>query len=131
MKKESSIFSLSGSSKALLKASIFSNLAFGLLAPIYAIFAGGIGGNLLDIGIAYALYCVFSGIFIITFGTSRFFSNNVRRMVVLGYSLQTLGYFGYIFVRSPMPLFLSQIVLGVSNGILEPSWDSVYAAKTS
>ena len=115
----------------LLKASVMANLALGLFAPIYAVFVQQIGGGILDIGIALALFYVVTGLFVIFFGTSKFFAKHVRTMVVIGYALLTLGFIGYIFIKIPIHLFIVQIVLGIADGILEPSWDSVYSAKLS
>jgi MFS family permease len=124
-------FDFHKNSKILLKASIFSNFGFGLFAPISAIFVQKIGGSLLDIGFAYALYCIFTGIFVICFGNSKFYKKNIRKMVVFGYAFQSLCYLGYIFVSSPIHLFIVQIFLGMTAGILEPAWDAVFSAKQS
>lgn len=113
----------------LLRASFLAIFAMSLFGPLYAIFVQEIGGDILDVGIAYAVFSVATGLFILIFGTSKFFSDNVRLMVVLGYVLWTMGYAGYFFVRSPIHLFFVQIILGIAGGILEPSWDSVYAAE--
>lgn len=113
----------------LLRASFLAIFALGLFGPLYAIFVQEIGGDILDVGIAYAIFSVATGLFVLIFGTSRFFSENVRLMVVLGYALWTVGYAGYFFVQNPAHLFFVQIVLGIAGGILEPSWDSVYAAE--
>lgn len=113
----------------LLRASFLAIFAMGLFGPIYAIFVQEIGGDILDAGLAYAIFSIATGLFVLIFGTSKFFSENIRLMVVLGYVLWTVGYAGYFFVQSPTHLFLVQIILGVAGGILEPSWDSVYAAE--
>ena len=44
--------------KILLKASLLGFFALGLLTPIYAIFVQNIGGDILDAGIAYALFSI-------------------------------------------------------------------------
>ena len=53
--------------KLLLEADGFVLFGFGLLAPIYAIFVEKIGGDVLDAGIAYAIYLFVLGIFIYLF----------------------------------------------------------------
>lgn len=113
----------------LLRASFLTIFAMSLFGPFYAIFVQEIGGDILDIGFAYAIFSVATGLFILIFGTSKFFSENVRLMVVLGYIFWTIGYAGYFFVQNPVHLFLVQVILGIAGGILEPSWDSVYAAE--
>lgn len=113
----------------LLRASFLAIFAMGLFGPLYAIFVQEIGGDILDVGIAYAIFSIATGLFILIFGTSKFFSSNIRLMVVSGYALWTIGYAGYFFVETPLQLFFVQIVLGIAGGILEPAWDSVYAAE--
>lgn len=116
-------------SKILLKASLVGFFAIGLLTPIYAIFVQKIGGDVLDAGIAYAIFSISTGLFIITFGTSKFFSQNIRSLIVTGYILFAIGNLGYLFVQNPIHLFIVQLIFGIAYGILEPSWDSVFAAK--
>jgi hypothetical protein len=115
----------------LLKASFIASFSIGLLMPIYAIFVQKIGGSILDVGIAYSIFCILTGLFIIFVGRSRYFSRHIRGMVVLGYFLVSIGNFSYLLVYNPMTLFMSQIILGIANGILEPSWDSVFSAYQS
>jgi predicted MFS family arabinose efflux permease len=114
-------------SKILLISSFFAHFALGLLGPIYAIFVQGIGGDLLDAGIAYAIFSIFAGIFVILLGTSKFFAKHIRHMVVIGYALLSLSCLGYIFVQNHIQLFIVQTVLGIASGILEPSWDSLFS----
>lgn len=124
MKKK---FKLSKNSRVLLKSSFLIQAAAGLFAPLYAIFVGRIGGSILDVGIAYALFACLTGIFILITGMSNFFVKNVRKVIVLGYCLLALGYIGYLFVSKPWHLFIIQIILGIAIGVLDPSWDSLYA----
>lgn len=116
-------------SKILLISSFFGHFALGLLGPIYAIFVQGIGGDLLDAGIAYAIFSIFTGIFVVLFGTSKFFGKHIREMIVVGYAFLSLSCLGYIFVQNSIQLFIVQIILGIASGILEPSWDSLFADK--
>lgn len=113
----------------LLRANFLAIFAMGLFGPLYAIFVQEIGGDILDVGIAYAIFSIATGLFVLIVGTSKLFSSNIRFMVVFGYVLWTIGYAGYFFVQNPVHLFFVQIVLGIAGGILEPSWDSVYAAE--
>jgi MFS family permease len=122
-------FFINRSSRILLEASIIANIAIGLLGPVYAVFVENIGGSLLDAGIAYAIFNILTGILIITLGSTKFFSKNTRPLIVIGYFLFALGNIGYIFIRTPIHLFIVQIILGLAIGILEPAWDSVYSAK--
>ena len=122
---------LNKSSKVLLYASFFGHFAFGLLAPIYAIYVKNIGGSILDIGIAYAIFSIITGLFILFFSRTLFFQKNVRKMIIIGYFLMAICYFIYIFIGNPIQLFIVQIILGVGVGILEIAWDSIFSVSLS
>lgn len=117
--------------KILLKASMSASFAMGLLAPLYALFVQKVGGSVLDIGFAYAIFAILTGLFIMIMGNSGFFMKHVRKMVPIGYALMTIAYINYIFVKNPTQLFISQAILGIATGMLEPSWDAVFSEKLS
>lgn len=50
-------------------------------------------------------------------------------MMVMGYTLNALLTFGYLWVTSPLQLFWIQVGLGVAEAIGTPLWDSLYAAS--
>ncbi|OGZ01344.1 MAG: hypothetical protein A2946_00800 [Candidatus Liptonbacteria bacterium RIFCSPLOWO2_01_FULL_53_13] len=131
IKKASGGVGLSASGAILLRASLVMNFGVGLFAPIYALYVEKIGGSILDVGIAYAIFSIVTGTFIILFGTSAFFDRNVRKFVVAGYFLMGLTYLGYLLIESPLHLFIVQIFLGLTNGILEPAWDAVFSAGSN
>ncbi len=131
IKKHPARFDLSKNAQILLKASLVANFGIGLFAPIYAIYVEKIGGNILDAGIAYAIFSIVAGILIIFIGTSKFFEKNLRALIILGYLFMGFTYLGYLLVKTPVHLFIVQIFLGITNGILEPSWDAVFSAKSS
>lgn len=123
--------SLSRDAKILLFCNFLGHFALGLLGPIYAIFVQHVGGDILEAGIAYAIYSISIGIFVFLFGTSKFFADRIRQMVVVGYSFLALGSLGYIFVQNTVQLFIIQIILGVAIGILDPSWSGIFSANMS
>jgi MFS family permease len=47
--------------------------------------------------------------------------------MVVGYALNALFTFSYLFVSSPFQLFLVQAGLGIAEAIGTPAWDSLYA----
>lgn len=113
--------------KILLLASFLGFIAIGLFGPLYAIYVKNIGGDILDAGVAYGLFSLVSGIFILSLGRSTFFRKNLRLAVVIGFLLFTIGYAGYFFVTKPLHLFIVQIILGIGGGITEPSWDALFS----
>jgi MFS family permease len=124
-------FNIKGNARILLKASFIFNFGIGLFAPIYAIFVQKIGGDILDAGIAFAIYFILTGIFVIAFDTSKFYLKNVKKMIILGYFLFAIAYFLFIFIKTPMHLFLLQMLLGLATGIADPAWEGVFSAKGS
>lgn len=124
-------FRIPHDSVLLLKASLIASFGVGLLGPIYAIYVQHIGGDLLDAGLAYALYCLVAGLSIMFIGTSELFQKNLRLFVVMGYIMTGICYLTYISVKTPEQLFFLQIFLGLANGLLEPAWDALFSSRVS
>ena len=118
-------------SRLLLFVSFSLVVAEGLIGPIYAIFVKNIGGDVLAAGTSFGLFSIASGVFIFTFGRSRFFKERLRLMVFFGCFIAAIGITSYLFVSNPLELFITQIVIGIGVGILEPSWDGLFSANLS
>jgi len=114
--------------KVLIAASFLLTFSEGLFGPIYAIFVKRIGGGVLDAGFAFGLFWILSGIFVFTLGRMRFFKENLRGMVSLGFVFMTFGAAGYLLVNSATGLFIVEIILGIGEGLLEPAWDGLFSA---
>jgi MFS family permease len=117
--------------KTLLSASFIALFPAGFLLPLYAVFVKNIGGDILDAGIAYGLFSISGGLFVLFITRTKFFTTRLRYMVVLGYLLLTIGEAGYFFVNTPLQLFMIQIIIGIAAGILDPSWDSLFSTNKS
>ncbi len=113
--------------KILLGADFFILLAMGMIAPIYAIFVEEIGGSILDAGIAWAIFCLTSGILMYVIGRWSDKKKHYSRMLFFGYMLRSLAFLGYFFVQNTTHLFLVQILLGLSMAIATPSYDALYS----
>ena len=113
--------------KILLLADSMATLALGMIGPIYALFVEKIGGDILDAGWAYFAFMISSGVvmFLLSRWEDRF--RHKSKLVVLGYSLTSLGCLSYIFVYNQMTLVLTQIILGLSVAVLNPSFDALYS----
>lgn len=112
--------------KSLLLGSYIWFFGWGLLGPLYAVFAQKIGGDILDMTGAYALYLIVGGLFSIGFGK---YSDHVskEKMMIAGYTLNAAATFGYLFVDSPMKLFFVQALLGLANSLATPTWNAIFA----
>jgi MFS family permease len=113
--------------KVLLACAALSTLATEMFVPIYAIFVGQIGGGLLVAAEAYGAFSIVAGILI--FFISRW-ENSVKHqenLVVLGYAVGSLGFFGLLLVKEPLHLLIVQILFGVSTAITSPAYDALYS----
>jgi MFS family permease len=118
---------LSNSTKILLWGANFWFFGEGLLGPLLAVFTERIGGDILDISWAWAIFLIVTGVCYII--TGRLISGKPfkAKVMVIGYGLNALFTFGYLFVSTPEQLFIVQACLGVSEAIGSPTWDSLYA----
>jgi MFS family permease len=116
--------------RLLLWSSNLWALGEGMLGPLFAVFAERIGGNILDITWAWAIYLGMTGIFTIVAGnvSDRIWQWCGReRLLVAGYALNALCTFGYLFVSTTTGLFLVQAGLGVALALSSPTWSALYA----
>ncbi|RLI99439.1 MAG: hypothetical protein DRP06_03480 [Candidatus Aenigmatarchaeota archaeon] len=113
--------------KILLLSSGLFMLAGGLFGPIYAVFVEEIGGDLMTAGTAYGTFAIAAGILMFFVGRWEDRVKHQEKLIVIGYGLNCLGYFGYLFIRNPMDLFLVQIIFGIGKAIETPAFDGVYS----
>jgi len=99
----------------------------GMFGPLFAIFAEKIGGDILDVSWAWATYLIMAGLFYIIVGKTTDAYDNKEKIMVLGYALNALFTFGYLFVSSPWHLFVVQAGLGVAAAMATPTWNALYA----
>ncbi len=112
--------------KVLLASSYLWYFGEGLLGPLYAVFAQRIGGDILELTGAYALYLITMGVLSIYIGE---FTNpgSRKHLMVMGYGMNAVATFGYLFVDSPPKLFLVQGALGVAAALATPTWNSLFS----
>ncbi len=116
--------------RLLLWSSNLWALGEGMFGPLFAVFAQRIGGNILDITWAWAIYLGMTGILTIVTGrvSDRIWQWCGReRLLVAGYALNALCTFGYLLVETTTGLFLVQAGLGVALALSSPTWSALYA----
>jgi len=118
---------LSKKEKILLYSSNIWYLGEGMLGPLFAIFADRIGGDILEISWAWATYLILTGILVVFVGRIADKKKIKEKLLVVGYVLNTLFTFGYLFVSVPIHLFFIQAGLGVAAALSIPTWDSLYS----
>lgn len=119
--------------RILLVSSNLWYLAEGLFGPLLAVFAGRVGGNILDISYAWAIFLIVSGVMNIFIGKISD-KHSKEKILVAGYALNTLVLFGYVFVSNPMQLFLAEALMGVAAAMASPTWYALFSqheTKTS
>lgn len=120
---------LNKTTKILLIASSLWYFGEGLFGPLFAVYAEKIGGDLLDITWAWAFYLITTGVFYFLIG--KFYNNSAykKHVMIVGYALNALLTFCYMFVSNPTQLFLLQIGLGMAEALSAPIWDSLFASN--
>lgn len=113
----------------LLLSSSLWYFSEGLLGPLFAVFSEQVGGDVLDITAAWAIYLIVSGVAYPIVG--RLLNGTVWkfRMITIGYALNTVFTFAYLLVSDTAELLLVQVGLGIAEALSTPSWDAYYAAQ--
>ncbi len=112
--------------KILLIGAGFWWLGEGLFGPLFAVFTGRVGGDILNITWAWATYLLVTGVVVMITGK---LSDRVgkERLMVLGYALNAMFTWGYLLVSHPVHLFIVQAGLGVALAFADPTWDALYS----
>jgi hypothetical protein len=111
----------------LLAASAMFTTACGLIGPIYAVFVENIGGDILTAGTTYGLYSIVAGVMIFLISRWEDHVKHQEKLVVIGYAVAGIGFLGYIFIRTPIELFIVQMIFGFSEAIKTPAYDGLYS----
>ena len=102
-------------------------IAGAMLGPIYALFVTKIGGDLLDASYAFGAYAFAAGITTLISGKYADRIKENELIVVFGYAIMGVAFFGYIFVNSIWSLLLVQVLIGLGEAIYSPAFDAVYS----
>ncbi len=98
---------------------------WGMLGPLYAVFAEQVGGTVLELSWVYAMFLVVTGVGVLVVGR---IADRVghERLLVGGYALSALATYGYLLVGSVYSLFVVQVLLGIAIALSEPTWYALY-----
>ncbi|MBP9750196.1 MAG: MFS transporter [Candidatus Pacebacteria bacterium] len=116
---------LSKAESILLWSSNLWMLGWGMLGPLFALFAQRVGGDVLETTWVYAVYLVVTGVGIFVVGKVTDCVGQEWPLVV-GYALNTVATFSYLLVSTVIGLFVVQIVQGVALALMTPTWYALY-----
>ncbi|RJQ29592.1 MFS transporter [Candidatus Parcubacteria bacterium] len=120
---------MNATAKILLTVESIWAFGSGLFFPIFAIFSHQVGGDILDAGIAAALFLIVTST--LEWPVGRLLDKYKEKwFIVTDYFLEAAVFVGYVFVASKWELFALQVVLGISNAIGDPAWESLYDKHT-
>lgn len=112
--------------RTLLFANNLWYLSEGMLGPLFGVFCAKFQSTPLDISWVWALYLMSVGFVVIALGYISDFIYK-EKLLIIGYILQTIFTFCYIFVSTKKQLALLQIGLGISGGLSTTTWYALYA----
>ena len=112
--------------KYLLLASFIGTAGEQMITPLYSMFVSHVGGGILDAGIGFAIFSIITGLVITATGKIKWFNENTNLIVFLGFLISGIGDFSYFFVNNIISLFFVQALIGISVGLLNPSWEAMY-----
>jgi len=118
---------LTKNAKILLYSAVIWAFGEGMLGPLFALFTDKINGSILDLTWAWATYLIVTGTLYIIVGKFIDKKRIKERILLMGYALNTIFTFGYLFVHSISHLFVIQIGLGIAAALATPAWDALYA----
>ena len=117
--------------RTLVTSDFLFNAGFSVFAPIFAVFVTKQieGGSLQVIGIAAAIVQIFKSVLQIP--VARFLDRNHGEYddfysMMIGSALFVLVPFLYLFVETPMHLYLVQAVYGISLAFAVPPWYAIF-----
>ena len=124
------ISNMNKKTKILLYTNSLILLASSILGPIYALYLGNIGANLLQASMAMCIFALVAGI--TTYLTGNYVdSHDPKKVMVLGYFLIGTAFFLYNFANSLVFIYALQILVGIGEAIYSPAFDKVYTISMS
>jgi hypothetical protein len=101
-------------------------LSEGLLGATMVFFGQKVGGDLLNLSWAGALYYAANGL--VEFMVGRFSRSEIvmERVMIVGFILNTIATFSFCWVETMYTFFLVQMIIGISRGLAGPTWDALY-----
>lgn len=113
--------------RTLLLTNALILVAGAMLGPIYALFVEEIGGSLLDASYAFGVFSLVAGVASLIAGHYSDQLKENELIVILGYAVMGVGFWGYTLVSSILSLLVVQVVIGLGQAIYAPAFDAIYS----
>jgi MFS family permease len=120
---------MSNPAKIILFAESLWSLGSGLFLPIFAIFSERVGGDILDAGIAAALFLLATSSIQLPLG-KWLDKLKEKWFLASAYFLTSLVFVGYSLVANKWELFGLQIIFGIAIAVGDTAWDSMFDRNT-
>lgn len=116
--------------KFLLLVFLLSQIAFYSFAPLYALFASGLGLSASKIGYIWSGYSLLTAIFILLMGALENKSKK-GKAICFGYLLFTVGSLSLVFVQSEVALMVALAINALAGGVTFPAYKTMFAQRES
>ncbi|MCK9577947.1 MFS transporter [bacterium] len=126
-KKQGGFFSFNKQIKILLMTNGTILAATAMLGPIYALFVEKIGGSILDTSYAFCTYAFAAAVTTLISGRYVDKLKENELVLVCGYLIIGMAFFGYLFVNSIWGLLIVQVLIGFGEAIYAPAFDALYS----
>ena len=115
--------------KILLYSSNLWNFGEGMFGPLLAVYTQRIGGSILDVSWAWAIYLIVTGVCVIFVGqySDR---HSKEKIMITGYFITAICSYSYLLVHTPAHLFILQAVSGLGLALCNPTWYALYHQYT-
>ncbi len=126
-----SIFSLNKILEVLVLSDVITVSAYGLLAPIFAVFLTEHinGSSLVVIGVSETIYLAAKSIFQIPFGILIDKTEGQKIdfwFLFLGSLITSLVLYFYLFASLPWHIYLISFIFGVGGALVYPAWTGLF-----
>lgn len=101
-------------------------VAASMLIPFFALFVEQVGGDVLDIGLAAAIFAVAGGVAVLLAGRLADRVQRTERIIAAAYLVMAAGFGLYMIVDSIWLLLVAQVIVGLAEASYLPAYDSLY-----
>jgi MFS family permease len=98
---------------------------WGMLGPLYATFAEGIGGDVMDLAWVYGVFLIVTGlgVFVVGYYTDRY---GPEYFLLAGFTLSAFATYGYLLVETMVGLLVVQVLWGIALALSDSTWYTLY-----